>query len=74
MKVSADDGRIYLPKDTREKYGTDFRMIDMEDRLVLVPVSDNPLEKLRKITSGTDKSAEELKTEARKALVEDAGK
>ncbi len=74
MKVSANDGRIYLPKDTREKYGTDFRMIDMEDRLVLVPVSDNPLDKLREITSGTDKSSEELKKEARKALVEDSGR
>jgi len=43
MKVSADDGRIYLPKDTRKKYGTDFRMIDIDNRLALIPISDNLL-------------------------------
>lgn len=74
MKVSADDGRIYIPKESRERHGSEFRMIDMEDKIVLVPLSDNPLERLREITSGTEKSAGELKKEARGAMIEQAGR
>jgi len=74
MKVSADDGRIYLPKKTRDKHGSEFRMIDMEDKIVLVPVPDDPLQRSREITSETDKSAKELKKEARKAMMEQAGR
>lgn len=72
MKVSADDGRIYLPKKTREKHGTEFQMIEMSDRIILFPVPDDPLEALREEID-TDKSAKELKEEALKTAMELAG-
>jgi len=74
MKVSADDGRIYLPKETREKHGTQFEMIEMDDQIVLMPISENPLEELREEWKDVDKSVEELKKEALKAGTEKANK
>ena len=74
MKVEADDGRIYLPKETREKHGTKFEMIEMEEKIILVPISENPLEELRKEWEDVDKSVEELKKEALKAGTEKANK
>jgi len=74
MKVSADDGRIYLPKETRKKHGEEFEMIEMEEQIILVPISENPLEELRKEWEDVDKSVEELKKEALKAGTEKANK
>lgn len=74
MKVDVGDGRIYLPKDKREKYGDKFRVVELEKGIMLVPISDDPLEKLRDITSETEKSSEEIVERSRKAMIEEAGK
>lgn len=74
MRVTADDGRIYLSKDVREKFGTEFELIDRGDRLVLVPIPDDPLEALREETRETDRSVEELKQSALAEAVEEAGR
>jgi bifunctional DNA-binding transcriptional regulator/antitoxin component of YhaV-PrlF toxin-antitoxin module len=47
MLVDADDGRIYLPKELRERFGSRFELVDRGDRLALVPVADDPLDALR---------------------------
>lgn len=73
MKVDVGDGRIYLPKEKREKYGEQFRMVDMNEGIMLIPVSENPLEKLREITSGTEKSSKELVEESREEMISEAG-
>ncbi len=74
MKVDVDDGRVYLPKETRKKYGTKFRVVETDEGLLFVPLSNDPLEKLRSITSETDKSSKEIVEEAREAMIEEAGK
>lgn len=38
MRVDAEDGRIYLPKRFREKFGERFELIDRGDRLLLIPL------------------------------------
>jgi bifunctional DNA-binding transcriptional regulator/antitoxin component of YhaV-PrlF toxin-antitoxin module len=74
MRVTADDGRIYLSKDIREKFGTEFELIDRGDRLVLVPIPDDPLEALREEARETDRSVEELKQSALGEALEEAGR
>ena len=73
MKVKADDGRIYLPKKLREEFGDEFELIDRGDRLVLVPVPDDPLSVLREEAEKSEKSARELKESGLKQALEEAG-
>lgn len=76
-KAAVDShGRIYLPKDLREKYGREFRIIELEHEIRLIPVAEDPVEDLRQRTSklqDSDKSVKELKEEARKELEKAAG-
>ena len=74
MDVDAEDGRIYLPKRLREKYGDRFELVDRGDRLVLIPIDEDPPEGLREEAQGTDKSVAELKNDALAAALEDAGR
>ncbi|WEL24016.1 AbrB/MazE/SpoVT family DNA-binding domain-containing protein [Candidatus Nanohalovita haloferacivicina] len=73
MVTTADNGRVYIPKDLREKFGEKFHIVERDDGIVLVPVSDNPLETLREEFEGVDKSADELKEGALKQGMEEAG-
>lgn len=73
MHVDATDGRIYLPKQLREKFGSRFELLDRGDRLVLVPVADDPLAALREEASGTDRTVEELKESALEEALDEAG-
>lgn len=41
MDVNAEDGRIYLPKRLREKFGHRFELVDRGDRLVLIPIAED---------------------------------
>ncbi len=73
MTIKAKDGRIYLSKEIREKYGENFRMIECKDRIVLVPVSEDPLEKLREEWEDVEDTVEELKEKALKEGMDEAG-
>lgn len=73
MEVDAADGRIYLPKELREKYGDQFRLVERGDQLVLLPVAEDPLEALREEFADVDKSVRELREDARESAIEDAG-
>jgi bifunctional DNA-binding transcriptional regulator/antitoxin component of YhaV-PrlF toxin-antitoxin module len=73
MDVDAEDGRIYLPKQLREKYGERFELIDRGDRIVLIPVDEDPLEALREEVRASEKSVAELKDAALAQALEDAG-
>jgi len=74
MEVSAEDGRVYIPKETRDRVGTKFELIDRGDKIILLPISENPLEELQEEWSDVDKSAKKLKKEALKEGLEEAGK
>lgn len=48
MAVQTDDhGRLYLPKDLREKHGERFRVLDLPHRVILIPIDDDPLQAVR---------------------------
>lgn len=73
MEVSADDGRVYIPKETRDRMGTEFELIDRGDKIILLPVPENPLEELQEEWSDVNKSAKELKQQALEEGLEEAG-
>lgn len=74
MVKTADNGRVYIPKEMREKLGERFHIVEREDKIVLVPVSEEPLEALRDEMKGIDKSVDELEEEALKTAMNEAGK
>ncbi len=74
MSIEAEGGRVYIPKDLREKYGEKYQLIDAHGKLVLLPVPDNPLQALRDQWSDVDKSIDELKQEALDEAQRQAGK
>ncbi|MFP4038412.1 MAG: AbrB/MazE/SpoVT family DNA-binding domain-containing protein [Candidatus Nanohaloarchaea archaeon] len=74
MVTTADNGRVYIPKEMREELGERFHILQREDRIVLVPVSEEPLQALRDEMSDIDASVEELKEKALKTGMEEAGK
>ena len=59
-------GRIYLPKDVRERYGEHYRIVELPTHVVLLPVDDDPLKGVREAVGDAfeDKGREELKAEA----------
>lgn len=69
-----DRGRLYLPKDVREKYGDRYRIVRLESGVKLVPVADDPLEALREEFGDVDKSADELLDDVRNDALHEAGR
>jgi bifunctional DNA-binding transcriptional regulator/antitoxin component of YhaV-PrlF toxin-antitoxin module len=48
MSTETDkQGRLYIPKEVREKYGERYHIVTYEDRIELIPVADDPLEAVR---------------------------
>ncbi|MFC7140569.1 AbrB/MazE/SpoVT family DNA-binding domain-containing protein [Halosimplex aquaticum] len=73
-EVSLDDrGRFTLPKQFREEYGDRFQVVRLDDGLKLVPVAEDPLEALRDEFADVDKSADELRDDAREQALDEAG-
>jgi len=69
-----DRGRLTLPKEIRERYGDSYHVVDVHDGIKLIPVADDPLEALRDEFADVEKTAEELRDEARNASIEEAGR
>jgi len=73
--AEADDrGRIVIPHEIREKHGDRYRVIELDDRVVLIPLTSDPIEGLRDAVGDAfdDESIAEIKREARDAAREDA--
>ncbi|WP_435193801.1 AbrB/MazE/SpoVT family DNA-binding domain-containing protein [Natronomonas sp. EA1] len=48
MSAETDrQGRLYIPKAVREKYGERYHIVTYEDRIELIPVADDPLAAVR---------------------------
>lgn len=48
MSTETDgQGRLYIPKEIREKYGEKYHIVQYEDRIELIPVADDPLVAVR---------------------------
>lgn len=73
--VTLDDrGRLTLPKDVRERHGDRYRVVELHNGIKLVPIADDPLEALREEFAGVEKSADELREEARETALDEAGR
>lgn len=73
--AEADDrGRIVIPHEIREKHGDRYRVVELKDRVELIPLKDDPIEGLRDAVGDAfeDKSIEEIKRESREAARKDA--
>lgn len=69
-----DRGRLTLPKEMRERYGDRYHIVELHDGIKLVPVSDDPLDALRTEFSDVEKTAAELREDAREAALDEAGR
>lgn len=71
MSAETDgQGRLYIPKDVREKYGEKYHIVTYEDRIELVPVADDPLAAVRKAAgelrdASTDDIRADIEAEAK---------
>jgi bifunctional DNA-binding transcriptional regulator/antitoxin component of YhaV-PrlF toxin-antitoxin module len=67
MGTSTDErGRLYLPKEIRERYGENYRVVQMPTHVALLPIDDDPLEGLREAVGDAlkGKDIDELREEA----------
>lgn len=48
ITVETDDrGRITIPKEVREQFGTEYRLVRLRSGLKLIPIPDDPVRSLR---------------------------
>ena len=69
-----DRGRLTLPKEIRERYGDQYHIVQMHDGIKLIPLANDPLDALRNEFAGVEKTADELREEAREAALDEAGR
>lgn len=69
-----DRGRIVIPHDIRERHGTRYRVVELTDRVELIPLQDDPVAGLRDAVGDAfeGKSVAEIKRETRVTAREDA--
>jgi len=78
MSAETDaQGRLYIPKAVREKYGQKYHIVMYEDRIELIPVADDPLAAVREAAgdlhdASAQKIREDIEAEA-KDEAEEAG-
>ena len=47
-EVRTDDrGRVTIPKEVRDRYGDQYRLVELDSGIKLVPIPDDPLAQLR---------------------------
>lgn len=72
--VADDRGRIVIPHEIRERHGDRYRVVELENRVELIPLANDPIEGLRGAVGdafdGT--SIADIKRDAREAALEDA--
>ena len=63
MSAETDkQGRLYIPKEVREKYGERYHIVTCEDRIELIPVADDSLAAVRAAAGELrDASVEEIR-------------
>jgi bifunctional DNA-binding transcriptional regulator/antitoxin component of YhaV-PrlF toxin-antitoxin module len=74
MSAETDrQGRLYIPKEVREKYGERYHIVPYEDRIELIPVADDPLAAVREAAGGLrDASVEEIRDDIETAAKAEA--
>ena len=64
-----DRGRIVIPREIRETHGDRYRIVELRDRVELIPISDDPIEGLRDAVGNAfdETTIDEIKRDARRA-------
>ena len=64
-----DRGRIVIPREIREKHGDRYRVVELRDRVELIPIGDDPIKGLRDAIGDAfdETSIAEIKHDAQKA-------
>lgn len=74
-KTTDERGRIYLPKDVRERFGDRYRIVELPSHVALFPVDEDPVEGLQAAVGdafeGDD--VDDLKERAREAVSREVG-
>ena len=78
MSTETDaQGRLYIPKEVREKYGQKYHIVMYEDKIELIPVADDPLTAVREAAGELrDASVQEIQDDIEaeaKDVAEEAG-
>jgi bifunctional DNA-binding transcriptional regulator/antitoxin component of YhaV-PrlF toxin-antitoxin module len=71
MSKSTDErGRIYLPKDVRERFGDQYRIVELPSHVALFPVDEDPLAGLREAVGDAfaETETDQLKADVREAI------
>lgn len=74
MSKSIDErGRIYLPKDVRERYGDKYRIVELPGHVALFPVDEDPLAGVREAVGDAfeEQDTAQLKQRARDRISEE---
>ncbi|MFC6754491.1 AbrB/MazE/SpoVT family DNA-binding domain-containing protein [Halorubrum tibetense] len=74
MSTETDgQGRLYIPKEVREKYGQKYHIVMYEDRIELIPVADDPLAAVREAAGELQNaSVEEIREDIEAAAKDEA--
>lgn len=68
-----EQGRLYIPKSTRDRYGERFRIVELYDGVKLIPVDEDPVDGLKEALKGIrDVPISELEEQAEQAARDDA--
>jgi bifunctional DNA-binding transcriptional regulator/antitoxin component of YhaV-PrlF toxin-antitoxin module len=75
MSKSTDErGRLYLPKAVRERFGEQYRIVELPSHVALFPVDDDPLAGLQAAVGDAfaETDADALQAQAREAIAREA--
>jgi len=73
IRETDDSGRLSIPVEIREQHGDRFHIVEYADRIVLIPIDDDPLAAVREAVGDAFDgiSAAELKRQARELAREE---
>ena len=75
MSAETDgQGRLYIPKEVRERYGERYHIVTYEDRIELIPVADDPLAAVREAAGELrDAPIDDIRDDVEEVARADAG-
>jgi len=73
LKSTDEHGRIHLSIEVRERFGEQYRIIELPSHVALFPVDDAPLEGLREAVGDAfeGENFDQLETDTRKQITDE---